>query len=390
MKRSRSPRRTKHSPDTNLLLHLSRELALAASRLEDAFWENRLTKVVSRLLNERDEQTITNALDQLFSGTDRAYDALMDVVESCTETRPSESVTGHDIILIAIPVLAWSRLQIPSGPIPPQHLSKIRDHLQANILAANTRVGLADFLYSPDQLPQSYVETAGLLEKLANAALHSRDIKIDSAQVAETVSFLSDSRYVVAAVTTVKGAPIFRWQEEGVLREEILKQWTEQAGQVMRELLPACAVDLMAPMAYHAALRETDIASRPFAVSSSVAYMQTVLARPSADFRAVIGAFHEKQLEEFRIGFCFRGRTDVIHGVVWPLFDGVDDANDMPNQIESILRANGISDVLVLDQRLPVEFCDDCGAPLYPSPDGETVHAEMPDEPNDAMPRHLH
>ena len=74
----------------------------------------------------------------------------------------------------------------------------------------------------------------------------------------------------------------------------------------------------------------------------------------------------------------------------WPLFDGVDDANDMPNQIEAILRANGISDVLVLDQRLPVEFCDDCGAPLYPSPDGETIHAEMPDEPNDAMPRHLH
>ena len=390
MKRSRSPRRSKQTPDTDLLLRLSRELTQASSRLEDGFWEERLAKHVYRLLAERDEQTISNALDQLYPGTDQSYDALVDVVEACTETRLSENANGHDVILIAIPILVWSRLEIPSGPVRSEHLATIRVQLQAHVLASNTRLGFADFLYSPDQLPQSYVDTATLLEKLSNAALHSRELKIDPSQAAETVSFLSDSRYLVAAVAAAKGAPLFRWQETDVTRDEVIRQWGDQSSEVVRQLLPACAVDLLMPMAYHAALREADMASRPYAIASAVAYMQTVLARPATDFRAVIGAFHEKQLEEFRIGFCLRGRTDVIHGVVWPLLESVDDGNEMPNQIEAILRANGVVDVLILDQRLPVEFCDDCGAPLYPSPDGETVHAEMPDEPSEAMPRHLH
>jgi hypothetical protein len=27
-----------------------------------------------------------------------------------------------------------------------------------------------------------------------------------------------------------------------------------------------------------------------------------------------------------------------------------------------------------------MEFCEDCGAPLYPDADGELVHAEMPED----------
>ncbi|SBT09802.1 hypothetical protein PROAA_3470002 [Candidatus Propionivibrio aalborgensis] len=33
-------------------------------------------------------------------------------------------------------------------------------------------------------------------------------------------------------------------------------------------------------------------------------------------------------------------------------------------------------------QRFPFEFCDDCGAPLYPNTEGETVHAELPEQSN--------
>ena len=390
MKRSRFPRRAKQTPDTDLLVRLSNELAGATSRLEDSFWEDRLAKQVTRLLSEKDEQTITNALDQLYSATDQTYGALVDVVEACAETRHSDSASSHDVILIALPILAWSRFQIPSGPIHADHLLSIRVQLQAHLLAGDARLGLADFLFSPDQLPQSYVDTANLAEKLARAALHSRDLKIDPSVVAETISFLSDTRYLVAAVAGVRGAPLFRWQEGDLTRDEAIARWSEQGSEVLRPLLPACAMDFLPPMAYHAALREADLASRPYSLVSAISFLQTVMARPAADFRAVIGAYHDKQLEEFRIGFCLRGRTEVIHGVVWPLLENEDDGNETPNQIEAVLRTSGVVDVLILDQRLPVEYCDDCGAPLYPSPDGETVHAEMPDEPSEAAPRHLH
>jgi hypothetical protein len=30
-------------------------------------------------------------------------------------------------------------------------------------------------------------------------------------------------------------------------------------------------------------------------------------------------------------------------------------------------------------QRFPLEYCDDCGAPLFPNPAGHAVHAEAPE-----------
>ena len=82
--------------------------------------------------------------------------------------------------------------------------------------------------------------------------------------------------------------------------------------------------------------------------------------------------------------------TDVIHGVVWPLLESEDESADTPGQIEAVLREAGVRDVLVLDQRFPMEYCDDCGAPLYPNPEGEPVHAELPEPEEEAVPRHLH
>ena len=59
-------------------------------------------------------------------------------------------------------------------------------------------------------------------------------------------------------------------------------------------------------------------------------------------------------------------------------------------EIESTLRSCGIADILVLDNEFPMEYCDDCGAPMYPSPEGEAVHAELPEEQAEQMPKHLH
>jgi uncharacterized protein YuzB (UPF0349 family) len=36
-----------------------------------------------------------------------------------------------------------------------------------------------------------------------------------------------------------------------------------------------------------------------------------------------------------------------------------------------------------------MEYCEDCGAPLYPTLDGELVHAELPEESEPAG-QHLH
>lgn len=393
MKRPRFSRRNKQTPDTEHLIRLATSLSQSSGRIEDEFWEARLAVLIDRLLADGEESAFTSALDHLYGVGGRAYDELADMIESCCETRRTESEgagRAFDVQLIAAPVLAWSRYTIPSGPVGADAIANLRVQLQAHVLAKEAKLGLANYFFSPDQLPQSYAETAGLTEKLAKAALHDRDLKLDPGQMPETVNFLSDTRYILGAVAVPRGAAMFRWQEEDGSRSESIKQWRLQGGEAVRPLLPACATELLLPQPYHAAAREADRASRPYSLRAAVAFLQTTLNLAATDLRAVIAPFYDRQIEEYRIGFTQAQSTDVIHGVVWPMLENEDEASDAPAQIELVLREAGMRDIVALDERFPLEYCDDCGAPLYPNPEGEPVHAELPEEQAESAPRHLH
>ncbi len=390
MKRNRFSRRAKQNPATDELIRLAGSLAQSSSRVEDEFWQDRLAAAINRLIADGDDVTLNGALDHLYGAGGRAYDELADLVESCSETRRVDTGPGQDAILFAVPVLAWSRFVIPSGTIAADQLSTLRVQLQAHVFAADARIGLADYLWSPDQLPQSYVETAQIAERLTKAALHGKDVRIDTASMPETANFLSDIRYLIGVVAAPRRAAVFRWQEDDGSRAETLKQWRAQGGEALRRALPACAIEPLLPQPYHAAARDADRASRPYSVRAAVAFLQTTLNVAATDLRAIVGPYYDRQLEEYRIGFTLADANDVIHGVVWPLLEAEDETADTPTQIEAVLKEAGIREVVALDHRFPLEYCDDCGAPLYPNPDGEPSHAELPEEQAEAAPRHLH
>ena len=146
----------------------------------------------------------------------------------------------------------------------------------------------------------------------------------------------------------------------------------------------------MLPESYFAACRAADKTSRSYSVRASVAFLVTSLDVPVVKLRAIIAPFWDDQIEEYRIGFTLSDDDDVVHGVVWPLLGAEDEAVDVPAEIEAVLRECGVGVVKVLEHRFPLEYCDDCGAPLYPSPEGEIVHAEMPEAEAGQIPRHLH
>lgn len=390
MKRNRPLRRTRQTPDTELLIRLATRLSESSSRIEDSFWDSRLNTVVARLLADDEEETLLAALDPLYHETSPAYGVLADSIEYCVESPQTNSPDKLDALLIAIPILAWSRFSIASGSIPAALLATIRTHLQAHVLAANVKLGLCDTLLSPDQLPPTYVETAQLADKLTKAAVHDRDLKLASKQLPETINFLSDTRYILASIVAPKGDALFRWQEADGDRAESFRQWALQGGEAIRSLLPACALEFQPVGAYHATVLDADRASRPWSLRSVVAYLQTVLTVQPADLHATIALFEDDQVEEYRIGLTLRAQREVVHGVVWPLLEGENDNSDMPAQIETVLREAGVTHVNFLNQRFPLEYCDDCGAPLYPAPDGEAMHAELPEEQAESAPRHLH
>ncbi|MBL8486431.1 MAG: DUF2863 family protein [Rhodocyclaceae bacterium] len=386
MKRTRFSRRSKLTPAVDELLRLAHGYALSATRIEDAFWESRLAERVNGLLQEADEEVFNAVLDRLYNDNARAYDQLADVIESCAESRTGES----DLLLFVAPILAWSRYGIPAGPVSKEVLSNARVQLQGHVFARGAKVGLADFLFSPDQLPQGFCEAAGLRDRLAKATLQGRDLAVDPAQLPETQNFLSDTRFLIGLAAVPQGGALFRWQEDDGNRDEAARQWHTQGGEALRPLLPACAFDVLLPQAYHAGCRDADRQARPYSLRAACAYLGTALNVQASELQAVVAPFHDRRLEEFRIGFLRRGASEVVHGVVWPLLDSEDETTDIGSQIEALLKELGVGEVIVLDQRFPLEWCDDCGAPLYPNPDGEPVHAEMPEEQAESAPRQLH
>lgn len=391
MKRTRFSSRSRISADATELARLATGLADSGSRLEDGFWETRLATLVDSLLQAGAEDELNAAMDRLFDTNPQAHDELADMVESRAESCVlSHGGEAFDILLFNAPVLAWSRYSIPSGAMPKTTVEALGVQLGAHVFAAGTQLALVDYLYSPDQLPRSFVDTWQLMRELGAAALAGRNLKLDTRGLDETNRFLSDVRYIVGAVAVRRGQPVFRWNEKDGTREGALKEWVKQGGPNLEPLLTGCTYQPLLADSYHAACRDADKASRPYSLRASVAFLQTTLGITADKLRAVIGPFHERRLEEFRIGFGPRDQDLTYHGVVWPLLGNEDENTDVVGEIETVLRDCGLKDIVFLDHTFPYEFCDDCGMPMYPNKEGEVVHPELPDPGGDAPSQTLH
>lgn len=392
MKRRRTYSRHRLSRDAESLTWLAQGLADSGSRLEDAWWETELLGLVERLLQQGDDESLNQAMDRLHESHDqnttqtRAYEELADLIEAACEGRRNGE---HSHLLVALPVLAWSRYSIPCRNIPAGTLDALRNHLHAHVLAAGTRVWFADFLFSPDQLPQGYSQTRAFANALWQAAGSGRDYAVPAAALPESQTFVSDLRYILAAVELPANGPVFRWNEPDGKRDAALNAWQEQAAPNLRKLMAGCTFELLLPDAYFAAWRRADQENRAFALKAAVAYLQALFNVPAGQLRAVVAPYFDRWLEEWRVGFSLRNEDQVVHGVTWPLLGQEDDSQAIPAQIESLLRSAGLTDILMLDTRMPLEFCDDCGAPLFPNTEGENVHTELPEGMQD-NPAQLH
>jgi hypothetical protein len=402
----------KPSAESQRLISISQAIVQAASRIEERSWERQLDVHLQKLLKSGHQDTIDSTLNVLFKDDLNAYDTLMEGVEAVSESslmveKLDTVETSHQALLIAAPILAWTRFSIASGAIPPELLTTLSAHFSAHLLAEGTRMAMAPTLFAIDQLPHSHAETYALTHKLAQAAFKGTALK-PVTKAPETAPFLADTRYLLIAVVAPLGAPLFRWQEPQHLsnfmaeRDNALEQWRAQATANVARLLPGCGIELLLPEAYYVACREADKLIRPVSIRAAVHYLTNTLAIEPSDLRAVIAGFgdesSEGQLDEYRVGFTLRQETDVIYGIVWPLY-GQEDEDGTPleglspagmaaigeqktplDEIVAHLNEAGITHIKRHNDLFVGEYCDDCGAPLFADPVGELVHAEMPED----------
>ncbi|MDB5840250.1 MAG: hypothetical protein JWQ23_2202 [Herminiimonas sp.] len=419
MRRRSKSRAPKFSADSQRLIAIAQAMNQAGSRFEERAWERQLDLLIRKLLKHDHQNTIDTALDHLFSGESGAYDTLMESVEavssSCVVEHDGER---HDAMLIAMPILAWTRFSIASGPISADMLSTLTAHLYGHILASGTKVAMAPTLYAIDQLPRSHTETYKLTERMAQAALGGAALR-PLVNAPETAPFLADTRYLLALVITSADGPFFQWQTSDVpldvmvRQQQALAQWRSQALPNIERLLPGCGIELLLPEAYFVACREADKQIRPVSVHAAVHYLTHTLGIEASGLTAIIGGFGEEvqdDIEEYRISFTLRDQPDVVYGIVWPLYG--QEESDEPGtdvtvgrsvvpllgelpisspleEIVAMLRASGVTDLKQHDERFPLEFCEDCGSPLFCDRDAELVHAEMPEDATQTS-GHLH
>lgn len=402
----------KISTDSQRLLTLARAISQSGSRLEERIWERSLDSALYKQLKAGHQNTIDGALDFLFKTELAAYDALMDAAEAASESCLLEQDgVSYEALLITAPILAWTRFAIASGPISTDILTTLSAQLSSHLLAEHAKLVIAPTLYSIDQLPRTHAETFAITQRMAQAALKNDSLH-PLVNASETAPFLADTRYLLGIIVVKAGNSIFCWQETeshldyASVRSHALSQWQTQAMPTISRILPGCGVELLLPEAYYTSCREADEQIRPISIRAAVHYLTHTLAVEAGDLRAVVGSFGDQAekgfIEEYRIGFTLRQSSDVVYGIVWPLY-GQEDAGEESGafliaaeqanspdafptppssikQIEYTLREVGITHVKQLQDFFPMEYCDDCGAPLFADPEGELVHSEMPDD----------
>ncbi|PSB92165.1 DUF2863 family protein [Candidatus Pandoraea novymonadis] len=389
--RSRTTKRL--TPDAEKLVSHTLALAASSSRIEDRFWERQLNKLLFRLLQKGNQSTLDNALEHLQTNHSDVYGTLANLIESQSESaeidREGQSWDG---LLIAIPMLAWTRYSIPSGPIKSELLLSISNHLESHIVAEKGRVFFSPFLYSIDQLPRTHCEAWRLTQRLVQAAIDREKASQLTRDLPETAPIFADPRFLLAAIAVPYDSPMFRWQEDGARHSERIhcrEQWAAQCGPNLGALLPGCEIETLLPDAYYASCREADERIRPHTIRTGLRYLEERLALKPIELRAIIAGFGEKNIDEYRISFTQRDSNDVIYGMVWPLYgsENGEVENDTVEMLINLLKTCGITKIRKHASLFVPEYCEDCGTPLYPDPIGEVVHVEMPE---DIEPNHPH
>jgi hypothetical protein len=402
MPRTPVSRPSRPSRDARYLISLAQSLALSSCRLEDIYWENLLGAHLNKLLKGKKNKTIETVLEGLVADNINAYEILVEQAETLSEsTLLTVGGIEYDALLFSAPLVAWTRYQLPEGELSDAIRQVLAQQLQAHILAEGAKLALVGQLVCFDQMPQTFQETWTWTRRLGLAALNAKSEPCAIKDAPDCEGMLADARFLVGAVVAPKGEPLFRWQTSTAnavqAREECFKNWVRENADTFGALFTGCNIEYLQPDAYYTNSREADRRIRPLALKAAVTWLQTAMHLPGNDLRAVIAGCGETTVEEYRVGFSTRQNGDVIYGCIWPILskeEALADSNDneqadIPDEIATLLKEFGVSDVKRLPGLYAIEFCDDCGAPYFPNALGEMIHPELPEE-TDLNPVHFH
>lgn len=359
-------------------------------RLEDQFWEIKIIEALEKILKSGKEKPLETALEYLSEHHHGGFEALIELAENLSSSCIIE-IEGErwQVLLISAPVVCWTRYQIPNHTLNTSQLQTLTQAMHEQVLASNLTLTIVPQLISLDQMSQSFSETFHWTQQLAQLAVSQEGNLPKLNDEPEHIGMLADSRYIVMAVVAPINAPIFKWQENTEdRREKCSPKWSKAMASSLTPLLPGCEFDTVLPDAYYVNLREADKRLRPLTIKAAINWLCLVMNKKPETFRAVIAGFGEHRVEEYRLSVTEKGHNTVLYGIVWPMFlfedlisaELEDNKLNTIEKIVAVLQESGVMEVRRLPALMNLEYCEDCGAPHFPNPLGELVHAELPDD----------
>lgn len=393
---------TRLPTDVRRLLELTEALALSGSRLEDTYWEAQLKQLLGKLYKARKNRHIETALDQLIPDQIQAYEVLVELAETHSEsTELNKDDTAFDVLLVAAPILIWTHYQLPLPAIlKDADFQLLKSAFSQHVAVDAAHIALLPQIISFEQMPQSFQETARWTQQLGTEALTGKQKTFDITPLAHTEGMLADARFVIGAIAVPANAPVFRWQslteKAAQARARSLEHWQTTIEPLFNRLFAGCLIDYQQPEAFYVSTREADRRIRPLALKAAIIWLQNAASLNGSDIRATIVGCGESAVEEYRIGFTTKHSNQVVYGCVWPILSkeemalgSTEGLPDIPDHIAAYLSEAGVQEVKRLNGLAQGEICEDCGAPYFPNPLGEMMHPELPDEIN-LEPRHFH
>jgi len=387
----------------------------SGSYYEEKIREKAIARLVEMLLDtghDDDLNTILNTLDR--RGIDAGMVILEQVHHLCQYQTVELDGNTFECLMMAAPILAWTRYRIPQTNLTAAQLRSMTQALESTILSPGVHAHCLSSLYSSTELPMSYTKIRTLLRKLVQKLVLGKKASLPFNDYPEGFEPLADYRTLIFIAVAPQGQPIMRWLfDSSTSREDCLERWQSHVMEILADHFAGCKLEVLLPDAFLNSVHEADEKIRPLNIHASVNWLHHTLEVPMHDLCASIMGFGDQdEIKEYRIGYTSKSSSEVIFGTIWPVFDTDIDTPDHGsrwptpesdgkmaddqvlqhnlNQIVQTLKDAGVQDIRLFHEISPREYCDDCSAPLFPNTKGEVVHPELPDESFGSSPNKFH
>lgn len=364
----------------NEIIRVLSVLVQCTSQLQAQPYEQRLKALCNCVLAQGEDGDIEAALAHFKAEEPGGYgyDKLLAIAEDCSESVVDERGSA---LLLLVPIMAWSRYRNYHGVLDSDVLEKIADAVRDTFSSSRARVIMGSHMLSADHLPEDFREVRGLVEDMRRC-YHGEVFDIRSLVREVPPPDFADSRYLLCCVAADKTEDLFRSEQDTLVdMARGMMDFCRRVSDLLEFTMIGSVYEVQPVGGYFQSWRESETAMRAWGLKALVDFAGS-MGFEADKLIASIGLFvpnarESDKMSELRIGLTPKNERDhIICGIAWPVMP--DETDAFSSTAHDILESKGLHSIVEHQQSFSLEWCEDCGSPLYATPDGLVVHVELP------------